>query len=298
MAKQLELAVVTSKVVNGIEMGVLEDGTAYLTGRSLARLCGVAVSTIIERRQEWDSGDRSGRFAQFLVADGISQAELTQKVKTSGVGVGAVADAYPEQVVMAALEYYAFEVGRPEAVANYRLLGRAGFRLFVYGALGYDPRALVPQPWREFHDRMAIHVLPAGYFSVFRESADFIILGIQNGLRVDHTMVPDISIGRLWAAYWRENELEKKFGPSMRWPHNYPEYFPQAASNPQDMNVYPVASLGEFKTWMLREWIPKRFPGYIASKVKAGVLAPSTAELLLAAVEPLALPAPGQKPTD
>jgi hypothetical protein len=61
------------------------------------------------------------------------------------------------------------------------------------------------------------------------------------------------------------------------------------------MNVYPVAALGEFRTWLLREWIPKRFPGYLASKVKAGILAASTAELLLTAAEPLALPESGGK---
>jgi hypothetical protein len=101
-----------------------------------------------------------------------------------------------------------------------------------------------------------------------------------------------------WAAYWRDNGLEEKFGASKKSKHNYPDYSPQAASNPQDMNVYPVAALGKFRTWLLREWIPKRFPDYLASKVKAGILAASTAELLLTAAEPLALPAESGGKTD
>jgi hypothetical protein len=268
---------------------VLDDGTAFLTGRSLARLCGVAYSTIIERKQEWDGGDRGGKFARFLSARGVSDVKLTQTVKLTGGGVGAEADAYPEQVVMAALEYYAFEVQRPEALANFRSVARAGFRLFVYGALGYDPNKLVPGPWREFHDRLSIHAVPAGYFSVFREMSDFIMVGIQNGLTVDHKNVPDISVGKAWGAYWIENDLGEAHGARQKHDHNYPDYFPQAASNPQDMWVYPIGALGEYRLWLQREYIPNKFPAYVASKVKGGALPASMAELLLAAVEPMQL---------
>jgi hypothetical protein len=272
----------------------LSDGTAYLTQRSLSRLCGIANSTFSELTTEWNAGRRESKLARWLVEQRFSRNSLYTKTNIPGVA-GNVVYAYQEDICNLILEYYAFEVSRAEALTNYRLLGRAGFRLFVYGSVGYDPKNLVPEPWREFHDRMAIHILPSGYFSVFRESADFIILGIQNGLTIDHRTVPDISIGRMWATYWRDNGLEEKFGAAKKSKHNYPDYFPQAASNPQDMNVYPVAALGEFRTWLLREWIPKRFPGYLASKVKAGILAASTAELLLTAAEPLALPESGGK---
>jgi hypothetical protein len=203
------------------------------------------------------------------------------------VGVAAEALAYPERVVMAFLEYYAFDLSKPEALANYRLVGRAGFRLFVYSALGYDPNKLVPPVWREFHDRLSIHLLPQGYFSVFREMADFVILSIQNGFRLDHKNVPDISVGRLWSGYWTEQNLEVQHGQRIRHDHFYPDYFPQAASNPQDMWVYPVSALGEYKTWLHREYIPNHYPSYIASKVRQGALPASVAELLLAAVEPI-----------
>jgi hypothetical protein len=287
MGEQLVLKqVVTARVINGLEMGVLEDGTAFLTGRSLARLCGVAYSTIIERKQEWEAGDRSGKFARFLASTGFSDAKLSQSVKSTGAGVAATPDAYPEQVVMAALEYYAFEHGRPEALANFRTVARAGFRLFVYGALGYAPSGEVPTKWREFHDRLSMHTLPAGYFSVFREMADFILLSIQNGFKMDHQTVPDISVGKRWAAHWKEQVLAAKHGERIHHQHNYPEYFPQAASNPQDMNVYPVAALGEFRLWLQNEYIPKHFPAYVVGKVKAGLLPASAAELLLAAVDP------------
>lgn len=287
MGEQLVLKrVVTARVINGLEMGVLDDGTAFLTGRSLARLCGVAYSTIIERRQEWDEGDRTGKFARFVAASGFNEPKLSQPAKAREAGVGAMVDAYPEQVIMAALEYYAFELGRPEALANFRAFARAGVRLFVYGALGYTPSGEVPAKWREFHDRLSMHALPVGYFSVFREMADFILLSIQNGFKMDHQTVPDISVGKRWAAHWKEHGLAAKHGERIHHQHNYPEYFPQAASNPQDMNVYPVAALGDFRLWLQNEYIPKHFPAYVVGKVKAGLLPASAAELLLAAIDP------------
>ncbi|HEX2591256.1 MAG TPA: hypothetical protein VHL34_07155 [Rhizomicrobium sp.] len=57
------LAVVTAREVNGLEMGVLEDGTGYLTARSLATLCGVVISTILQQGQNWKNGKRDGRLA-------------------------------------------------------------------------------------------------------------------------------------------------------------------------------------------------------------------------------------------
>ena len=70
---------------------------------------------------------------------------------------------------------------------------------------------------------------------------------------------------------------------------NYPDYFPQAKSNPQDMNVYPVAALPEFRVWLQTEYIPKKFPSYLKGKVKDGILPPSAAELLLSHALPPAL---------
>jgi len=285
--KQLEIPeIVAQRTVNNLEMGVLKDGTAFLTGRSLARLCGVDQKTIREHKDLWEAGVRTGKFARLLASTGFDEPRIAVPTKLpAGTGVGAEALAYPERVVMAFLEYYAFELNKQEALANYRILGRAGFRLFVYGAIGYDPNNLVPQPWREFHDRLALHILPVGYFSVFREMSEFTLLAIQKGLRIDAHTVPDISVGQAWSKHWTANSLEAEHGKRIKHEHNYPNYFPQALSNPQDIWVYPVSALGNFRTWMHRDYIPIKFPAYLDGKVKKGALPPSTAELLLAAVE-------------
>jgi hypothetical protein len=62
------------------------------------------------------------------------------------------------------------------------------------------------------------------------------------------------------------------------------------------MWVYPISALGNFRTWLLQKYIPDHFPSYLESKVKKGALPASAAELLLAAVEPLALPSPEATP--
>jgi hypothetical protein len=280
----LQGALAAPREVNGIEMGVLEDGTPYLTGRALSRLCGVAISTIIDQKNEWAGGRRDGKFAKLLASTGYSEDELAIGIGMDG---GKRFDAYTERVVMAFVEYYALDVGRPEALANYRTLARAGFRLFVYTQLGYDPAKSVPLQWREFHDRLALHNTPSGYFSVFKEMSDFVLAAIRNGLRVDHKTIPDISVGQAWSKYWADNKLEEKYGARAKHPHHYPDYFPQAESNPQPMNVYPVDALGDFRRWMDRTYIPEKFPNYLAGKVNKGMLPASTAELLLTAVQPV-----------
>jgi len=53
--KQLPLPYVIEKEaeINGIEMGVLKDGTAYLTGRGLAAMCGVDQKVIVQMSAQW-----------------------------------------------------------------------------------------------------------------------------------------------------------------------------------------------------------------------------------------------------
>lgn len=285
MPTQLALPnVAVAQEIDGIEMGVLEDGSAYLTGRSLARLCGVAPSAIIRQKDEWAAGNRTGRLARMLLAAGVEGPMLCLQVRNQAQRF----DAYPEVVVMTCLEYYAFEVANPstDAVRAFRQLARAGFRAFVYHALGYDPQSRVPEPWRQFHDRVLLHSVPYGYFSVFKESTDFIIAAIRAGLTVDHRTVPDISIGKAWAEFWNESNLAADFGDRVRHDHNYPDYFPQAASNPQPIWVYPVDAIGYFRRWMQNTYIPSRFPRYLDGKVAEGTLPPSTRALLLRELAP------------
>lgn len=282
------LTVAVAREIDGIEMGVLSDGRSYLTARGLARLCGVAPSAIITQGANWKRGHRDGKLAAWLRGHGIEQDSLYVESQVAGTKV----HAYTDDVAMLILEYYAYEAGRRDELVQqrFRTLARAGLRLFVYGHVGYDPARAVPDIWRQFHDRVTLVTAPQGYFSVFREMSDIVVSAIRGGLPVDNHTVPDISVGRTWGDHWTENDLGAEHGDRIKHPHNYPDYFPQSASNPQEMWVYPNAALPTFRSWMQETYVAAKLPAYLDRKVKSGVLPGSVARTLL--LEATA-PAPG-----
>lgn len=295
----LDLKPVKEMEIDGVGMGVLSDGTPYLTARGLARMCGVDHTKILEIVNDWGAEQfrpRGRKIADLLHEQGHDGSSLTRRV----VHANQETHAYCDAVCMAFLEYYAFEASgnvRPEAQRNYRILARSSFRTFIYNRLGYDPQNNIPDPWVKFHDRVLLNYnnLPPGYYSVFREVADFIIYLMQQGMTVDEHSVPDGSVGRIWSDYWTANAHEEQYGPRAKYPHNYPDYFPQAQANPHDVWIYPDSSLGEFRRWMRQKYIPEKFPPYLKMKAKQGVFPASSAELLLSVLaETKALPSPPQ----
>lgn len=291
MADELVLStpvnVAVSKEVDGIEMGVLSDGRSYFTARGLARLIGTGPSTILTQGKRWLEGERAGKLAQMLVARGLERPSLYVELQRDG----SVVHAYTDDVAIVIIEYYAFESTPISAQAqlSFRKLAQAGLRVFVYQALGYDPNQQLTAAWRNFHDRLTLHTVPSGYFSVFRECADFVLASIRAGLPVDDHTIPDISVGQAWASYWKKEGLSEKFGERIPHDHNYPDYYPQAKSNPQEINVYPVDALGEFRRWLEAVYLPAKYPTYLKGKAKSRLIAASTVELLLNSMAPLAL---------
>ena len=51
---RLDLGIQVEKQIDGIEMGVLQNGIPYLTQRGLAQMTGAARATIFEITQEWE----------------------------------------------------------------------------------------------------------------------------------------------------------------------------------------------------------------------------------------------------
>lgn len=274
--------------IDGIGMGVLSDGTPYLTARGLARMCGVDHTMILEITNNWNAEQfkpRGQKIANLLAEQGFHGAGICLKITAEGQSH----NAYTDAVCMAFLEYYAFEASqgnKDTALRNFRLLARFSFRAFIYARLGYDPKNQIPDPWKKFQDRILknYNEMPAGFYSIFRELADFVIYLIQEGMTVDEHTVPDGSVGRIWSDFWQAQNFENKFGARTKWEHNYPDYFPQAQANPYDVWVYPEMSLGEFRKWMREVYLHQKFPAYLKTKVKQGYFPPSKVEILLSAV--------------
>jgi hypothetical protein len=184
----LDLGIAREVEIDGIGMGVLSDGTAYLTARGLARLCGVDHTLILQLGQDWNSKSprpRTARIKEALRQQGLFMPEPYISIIVDGTSH----HAYPEVVCMAVLEYYAFDAtqgSRETALRNYRLLARRSFREFIYAQVGYDPQQLIPAAWRQFHDRVSLvyDTVPAGYFSIFKEIADIVVTLINEGVKI------------------------------------------------------------------------------------------------------------------
>lgn len=286
--QQLELIPVKEVEVDGVQMGVLSDGTPFLTARGLAAMCGVNHSVILRFANNWDEErhkPRGQKILQLLAAQGVS-APSSLFIRT--VGNGGESHAYADAVCMALLEYYAFEIeaGASEiALRNFRILARFSFRQFIYNRCGYDPKNQIPDSWKNFHERLLMNdQIPIGFFSVFREIADLVVHMIQQGFVIDSSSVPDGSVGSVWSKHWEREGMEAEHGERLKHPHNFPEWFPQSAANPVPVWIYPVSALGIFRTWLYATYIPEKFPKYLDNKIRQGVLPPSKAELLIGAV--------------
>ncbi|MEK6242931.1 MAG: hypothetical protein AABM33_00395 [Pseudomonadota bacterium] len=285
---RLDLGIDRAIEVDGVGMGVLTDGTAFLTGRGLARLCGVAHRNIQDISTEFQAPEafpRVARIREIMQSHGGSSLEQPYIAIQQRSGTF---NAYPDSVCIAILEYYAFEATptRPDAIKNYRLLAGKALRDFIYTQVGYDPNKNVPQTWKNFHDRVSLtyNSVPKGYFGIFKEIADMIVTLGQAGLHIDNTFVPDISVGIAWSKHWDSAKLAETFGERQKYQHNYPDYFPQSESNPQEPWCYPEAALGEFRRWFRESYIGEgKFQKYIEGKVKLNQLPVSFAQLAISA---------------
>lgn len=284
--RQLNLAIEKEVEIDGIGMGVFSDGTPYLTGRGLARICGVDNASIVRISSEWNEPAQKPRITkikQLLISKGTSIESPYIAIEGNNYWTGSVC--------IAVLEYYAFEASQSNnktAIQNYRALAGEGFQSFVYTQVGYDPNHNVPEAWKQFHDRVSLvyNTVPHGYFSVFKEISDMIVTLGQAGLHIDHTFVPDISVGISWGKHWTSNSFDSEYGARIKYEHNYPDYFPQSVSNPQEPWSYPESSLGEFRRWFREVYIGEgKFKNYISNQSKVKSLPPSFAQLAIEAYE-------------
>jgi len=282
----LELPSASFAEVNGIQMGVLNDTTPYLTERGLARLCGVNPKTISDLANNWIEErhkPRGKRIKQILNEHSFTAERIVIKTEQNGQKISA----YPDPVCMAVLEYYAFDSDSTDtqtAQRNYRLLARKTLRDFIYESIGFSPESLKLKSWKHYHDRILLNKLPSGYFSVFREIADIVVSAIESGLIIDSHTVPDISVGQMWANHWKKNLLTERYGERIKHCHEYPDYFPQSSAN-AEANIYPLSALGEFRIWLEETYLPKNFPSYLKKKIAQGLIPQTTAGALLSSLK-------------
>ena len=194
---------------------------------------------------------------------------------------------------LAVLEYYALDAAKPREVArdNYRLLAGKALRDLIYSQVGYNPNGVQAEPLRKWHERVELNhqSAPHGYFGIFNEAHTVIYELIMAGAQIGEKMVPDISIGIHWKKHWDANGLGLRYGDDYKFPHRYPDDRPQSKSNPQTANCYPLEALGEYRRWLMEDYLAKgKFGKYLKSKSKE--LPPSVAQVALERLMPKGLP--------
>ncbi len=275
---------VTHAEIDGIQMGILADGTPYLTTRALARISGQSPSVIGKLSRDWASErhkPRGRKINSLLALHGYSGDAILLGVEIAGKPVHVL----PDAVCMAILEYYAFEADsstRHIAQESYRLLARHSLRRFIYGHVGYEPRGQFSDTWKHFHDRMVLNPVPSGYFGLLREIADILVPAMELGLALGPRTMPDISVGLAWGKFWTDGDLDDVYGPRLKHPHRFPADFPQ--TEPVEAWIYPIEALGEFRSWMRDHYLPGRFRAYLENKARSGALPYQRVDNLLEAV--------------
>ena len=131
------------------------------------------------------------------------------------------------------------------------------------GRAGSAPKQGQLESWKHFHDRidMTHSSVPSGFFCVFQESAQMIVPMIRADVIISDRVI------------------------RLKYDHNYPDYYPQAASNPQPSYAYPDASLGEFRSWLRKSYIAANLSDYILRQYKSGKLPQESARKVLKAFE-------------
>ena len=260
--------------IQGIGMGVLNDGTPFLHQRGLAALCGVENAHIGTISSQWNEEIQKPRVSavkSLLAKRGITVNNPHIECKHGGRTIFA----YPDHVCLAILEYYAFEAGanvKQEAIQNFRTLAGQALRDFIYRQVGYDPTG--NDRFAKWHERIELNhqSAPHGYFSVFNEAHTVIYELIMAGAEINEKMGADISIGIAWSKYWNDNGLDANYGKRDKFPHQYPDDHPQSKSNPQIANCYPIEALGAYRLWLQEEYIEGgKFANYLKTKTKDGL---------------------------
>lgn len=292
---EFDLEIAVEAEIDGVGMGVLGDGTPFLTLRGLARMCGVDHTTLVKFTNEWGTPplkSREKKIRDLIKAQGFDDTVFFHAVMKNGT----IHHAIPAHVCMATLEYYAFEVATENAHAlkSYRTLAKKGFTDFVYAQVGYNPHGQVSLAWQQFHDRVSLvaNAVPNGYFSIYQEIAGMIVPMINSGIDVGPSIVPDISVGQRWSKYWVAQDLDIYHGDRIKYEHNYPVYFPQALSNPQSPYCYPDEALGDFRKWFRETYLEAHLTEYLQNQAKIGKIKPKVATKAIEAFKGKKLPPP------
>lgn len=270
--QQKELFPIIEVTDNDIPMGVLNDGTPYLTLYGLAKLCGIDDTPLRVFTSNWDTEKfkpRGQKVLGYLQERGYDDVTdlYTRVINKSNQET----HAYPDYVCMAVLRYYALDAtnfDRTTALSNFARLAEYTLKRMIYEKSNYDPKKSIDLSFSNYRARIKLNdQIPPRYFAVFREIADIAMNLIDGGFPMDDTTSLDGSVGNHWGRYWTANKLDEVFGERVKHSHIFPENYRQSAANKYVTAwIYPVRALGEFKIWLNDNYAMDKLSSYLERK--------------------------------
>lgn len=269
---QMQLFPVVEVVSDDIPMGVLNDGTPYLTLYGLAKLCGIDDTPLRVFTSNWETEKhkpRGQKVASYLAEKGFYDVDrlYTRVINSSNIET----HAYPDHVCMAVLRYYALDAtnfDRSVAIGNFVRLAEYTLKRMIYEKSNYNPNAAIDLSFENYRARIKLNdQIPPSHFAVFREIADIAMNLIGGGFPMDDTTSLDGSVGSHWGRYWLANNLSQTYGERVRYSHKYPDNYRQSAANSHITAwIYPIESLGAFRKWLHEHYAMEKLGTYLHSK--------------------------------
>lgn len=250
-----------------IAVGILPDGTPFMSGRELARACGISNSTLVgwgEASPQVGERHRAGKLANLLATYRYQGDRLFIPIPDgTKFGGRANVSAYPYQVCLAFLDYYAFEANKEEARNSLRLLSEKQLPQSICAVVDEPASTAVTQESIEpkfdpFRRRPLRQGIPIGYFSM---EQIFTPEQLRSLLPAELHTALLANIDKAWNRYWNIQQLSQQYGD--RFPIPQPRLNNWAQLR---QYVYPSAALEAFKSWLTLHYIPERYPSYLQRK--------------------------------
>lgn len=125
-----------SGMADGLEVGVLKGGTAFILPNSVAALCGIDPDAIDELIKTWKvSYPAATELGQFLIRERFLSPDAPLVIEVTLKGIEQ--DVFPVRIAAAILEYYAFEIGIDKALVSLRSMSLLAIQ-----------HGLLPDPYR------------------------------------------------------------------------------------------------------------------------------------------------------
>ena len=240
------------------EIKLDKNGVATFSLNGVAALCGITQQSLSEGL-EANLQEKRSKLAEFLVGKGI---QLTGKSQGKSFQLS-------EEATYEIINYYANHAGaRRTDIARLALagFGRWGIRGWAQSQLGYN--AAPPQQTSVYIQRLqnsADHIVPDGYWTVFKESGSTMLLIEQKlKLQVAEYDLCDGSIGTRWGSYRKGQPWQMS---STKYLHNYRD-----ARGSREVNAYDHGELRYFISWLRDVYEVQWLPVYLKTKYEVQAL--------------------------